>query len=82
MHRQSPLLSIVEPVDPPLSEWAAEAEVMRDVGVEIRRRALMLPSASAVRADLLESASEWLGCARMRGAQAPALTAAGQLQTG
>jgi hypothetical protein len=52
---------------PVRSLWRQEAEVMCDIGKELRRRALSLPCGSGLRADLLEEAQDWLLQARMRG---------------
>lgn len=65
---QSPLMSVVTSATKPArSLWRQEAEAMRDIGKELRRKALSLPCESALRGRLLEEAEDWLLQARMRG---------------
>lgn len=63
------------PAAPP-APATLEGEAMLEAARDLRRRALTLPPQSAVRADLLESASDWMLAARMHGVRPSELLSA------
>lgn len=65
--QRPPLLNVVAQRPLTLSPWRQEAIAMRDAGVALRKIGLTLPAESLVRQDLLETASDCLAFARLRG---------------
>lgn len=66
-------------VGPPAARPAPvtlEGEAMLEAARELRRIGLTLPERSAVRADLLASASDWMLAARMHGVRPSELLSA------
>lgn len=73
---QHPILASVGGGNSTCCSRRAEGEVLLAVGEHMRRSALTLPASSLARADLLESASDWILAARLCGARAPSLRTA------